>query len=336
MSNNIVKSKTFDASLISYDEPKTNSKGGKSIKVLYNGRAFKVQTPIMQTWGVTKRLDSDGETVKGFDMSMRFDPSERNSHKKFKKMCMDIQTKLIDDAFENSQKWFGKKAKLRDVVEDKFNTLLKYPRKKDNSGELDLSREPTLRPKFRFWDGAFTGSKLFKLAGRATKPEPLHEYSAEELGDYIEELVPMHSEVCLIVTFQKLWFVGSNFGITVVIDEAHVKPAVEYSKQSSISYDSDDDEELERVSRMAEKNTNYGDDDDDDDDEDESNLGGGGTVQEDEEEDKEDEEDNDDEEDKEDEGEDKEDEEEAEPEEVVVETPKPKKKRVVRRRKKKE
>ena len=118
----------------------------------------------MQTWGVTKRLDSDGETVKGFDMSMRFDPSERNSHKKFKQMCVDIQTKLIDDAFEHSQKWFGKKAKLRDVVEDKFNTLLKYPRKKDNSGELDLSREPTLRPKFRFWDGAFTGSKLFKLA----------------------------------------------------------------------------------------------------------------------------------------------------------------------------
>ena len=32
MSNNIVKSKTFDASLISYDEPKTNSKGGKALR----------------------------------------------------------------------------------------------------------------------------------------------------------------------------------------------------------------------------------------------------------------------------------------------------------------
>ena len=331
MSNNIVKSKTFDASLISYDEPKTNSMGGKSIKVLYDGRAFKAQTPIMQTWGVTRRLDSDGVTTKGFDMSLRFDPSDRKSHKRFKQMCIDIQEKLIEDGIKNSSKWFGKATKSRELVESRMNTLLKYPRKKDNSGELDLSREPTLRPKFRFWDGAFTGSKLFKM-GRSGSPEPLHEYSAEELGEYIETLVPMHSEVCCIVTFQKLWFVSGNFGLTVVIDEAAVKPALEYSKQSSIVYDSDDDEELERVDRMAVKNTNFGDDDDDDDEEeddndDESNLGGGGSAQEDA-----------DEEEAEVEAEEdaEEETEEAEAaEEVVVETPKPKKKRVVRKRKKK-
>ena len=67
----------------------------------------------------------------------------------------------------------------------------------------------------------------------------------KELSDYIETLVPMHSEVCCIVTFQKLWFVSGNFGLTVVIDEAHVKPALEYNKQSSIVYDSDDDEDVD-------------------------------------------------------------------------------------------
>ena len=239
-------------------------------------------------------------------------------------MCIDIQEKLIEDGIKNSAKWFGKATKSRELVESRMNTLLKYPRKKDNSGELDLSREPTLRPKFRFWDGAFSGSKLFKM-GRSDSPDPLHEYSAEELGDYIEALVPMHSEVCCIVTFQKLWFVSGNFGLTVVIDEAHVKPALEYSKQSSIVYDSDDDEELDRVDRMAVKNTNFGDDDDDDDEEDDeegTNLGGGGSAQEDEEEAEVDAEEDAEEET-----------EEAGAEEVVVETPKPKKKRVVRRRK---
>ena len=326
MSSTIVKTKTFNASNIGYDDVAVNSRGGKSVKIQYKGGPFKFQTPIMKTWGVTKRLDDSEVNVKGFDFNLRFDGNTLKV-KKFKEQINEIQEQVLTDAIKHSKEWFGKKydAKKREVLEDKMGKMLRYPKKKDDSGEYDFGRDPTLRVKIRYWNGEINQyTKLFKM-GR-NKPEPLHDFTPAELVENIEDLVPAHSDMCCVLTFQKIWFVNGNFGITIVLDQAFVKRSEPRSNMCMITLDSDDEEELEKIEEenggKQKATVEVVDEEDEVEEEEEERLGGGGAAQE----------DDDDDDIK--LSDDEEEEVVEEPEEVVVEPPKKKKKKLVKRKKK--
>jgi len=253
MSSTVAKTKNFQASNIGYDDVAVNSRGGKSVKLKYKDGPFRFQTPIMKTWGVTRRLDDNEVNTKGFDFNLRFD-GDSSKIRKFKEQIEEIQEQVLSDAIKHSKEWFGKKytESKREVLEDKMGKMLRYPKKKDDSGEFDYSRAPTLRVKLRYWDGEFNKSmNLFKM--QRGNPEPLHDFTPAELVENIEDLIPAHSEMCCVVTFQKIWFVNGNFGITVVLDQATVKRAEPYVNKCLIVMDSDDEEELERMENGTEQ-----------------------------------------------------------------------------------
>ena len=117
----------------------------------------------MLTWGVNKWEDENTGRCK-YDASLQFDPHRSDSQTAFLDEMKAFEEKIKNDAVTNSKKWFGKSKMTRDVVDVLMYPILKYPRKKDGSGEPDHDRNPTLKLKIPFCskDGRGTENVLFK------------------------------------------------------------------------------------------------------------------------------------------------------------------------------
>ena len=252
MSAQYVSHKKFNANEVEYHPTGEYPSGGKFVALKYGrNNALKIRTPIMKTWGANQKLDfNDKETVKGYDMAFRFNSSGSENLKSFLEKIKQLESKIIDDALANSKEWFGKKYKpsQREIIEEKFNSILKYPKKKDQSGELDYSKDPWIVAKFKWWDGAFDDKlglwHLTDIDEETGKPKKLHNYSPEELGEYICDLIPKNSDVAAVLHVWKIWFVGGNFGVTIRINQARVEPAEVNDGSNTFVFDDDEEDEL--------------------------------------------------------------------------------------------
>mgnify|MGYP001284585797 CR=1 FL=1 len=256
MSNNqYVSHKKFNVEDVEYHPTGEYASGGKFVALKYGkSNALKIRTPIMKTWGANKKLDfNDKETTKGYDMAFRFTSNGSKNVQSFLQKMKDLENKIIDDALANSKEWFGKQYKpsQREIIEEKFNRILKYPKKKDDSGELDYSKDPWFVAKFKWWDGAFDENlglyHLTDIDEDTGKPKKLHNYQPDELGEYICDLIPKNSEVAAVLHVWKIWFVGGNFGATIRITQARVEPAEVNDGSSTFVFDDDEEDELEEL-----------------------------------------------------------------------------------------
>ena len=148
----IVKAKEFTPSKVTYDEPVTNKRGGKSVNLRLNGQPIVLQVPLMLTWGVNEWVDENNGSVK-YDMALQFDPQKSSSQTKFLAAMQQFQECVKDNAVKNAKKYFGKK-QSREVVEALMYPMLKY-RKDKVTGEPDYNSNPTLKLKLPFWEGRY-------------------------------------------------------------------------------------------------------------------------------------------------------------------------------------
>jgi hypothetical protein len=223
MANLIVKASDFSpSSQMFYGKPRVNAKGGKSISIT-NGvtkRVLMLHTPMMLTYGVNKRDNDDGTTV--YDMSLQFPRDEfaNNDTQELKRAMMEMEEKIIQDAFTNSRDWFGKKYNSIDVLRELWTPMLKYPKNKDD-GSLDTTRSPTLKVKLPFWDGQ-AKFDLFDMKSRAIYPN-----DNDETPDII---VQKGSNVHCVLMCGGIWFASGKFGVTWKLNQAIVKPPEAFEK----------------------------------------------------------------------------------------------------------
>ena len=132
----IVKSKNLSVSDITYKPPTVNKRGGKSIKCMYNGNPLRIQFPFIFTWGVNEIEDENTGNLK-YDVALQFG-DKLDEH--FKLKLKEFQEKILNDAVTNSKQWFGRKMS-KEVAEAMMYPILKYPKLKDGSGELNYDKE---------------------------------------------------------------------------------------------------------------------------------------------------------------------------------------------------
>ncbi len=149
-SDSITKAKQFNPSKVTYRAPLVNKRGGKSVQCQLNGAPIVLQFPLMLTWGVNERVDEQSGRV-SYDMALQFEPDKSSSINKFMLALQAFQEKILDDSVSKSKDWFGKSKLSREVAEAMMYPILKYPKKKDGSGEPDHDRNPTLKLKIPFW-----------------------------------------------------------------------------------------------------------------------------------------------------------------------------------------
>jgi hypothetical protein len=222
MASAIIDGTNIDTSVISYSTPKVNPAGGKVVNV-YN-KHFKesltISTPLMLTWGAQEGMDPNTKVPNGkYTMALQF-PSEAYDTPDaaaFLKSFREMEQKIKADALTYSKEWFGKVITSADVMEEKFNPLLRHPKVERGSAEFDYSKPPTLTVKIPAWKGVWQ-SEIFDEEGN-----PLFLKGKNPDKTPLEYLKPK-THVISLIQCGGLWFANGKVSMTWNLKQAIVQP----------------------------------------------------------------------------------------------------------------
>jgi hypothetical protein len=221
MTSAIIDGTNIDTNVFSYSAPKANPSGGKVVN-LYNKNykeSLTIATPLMLTWGAQEGLDQAKNPTGKFTLSLQFPNSEyKNADAEaFLASMREVESKIKEDALTYSKEWFGKSITSSDVMDEKFNVMLRHPKKEKGSAEPDLNKPPTLTIKIPCWKGVWQ-SEIYDEDGN---PLFLKGKSAPHLSP-LDFLKPKTHVICLIQC-GGLWFVNGKVSITWNLKQAIVQ-----------------------------------------------------------------------------------------------------------------
>jgi len=221
MTSAIIDGTNIDTTLFSYSAPKANPSGGKVVN-LYNKNykeSLTIATPLILTWGAQEGLDQAKNPTGKFTMSLQFPNSEyRNPDAEaFLESMRNLENKIKEDALTYSKEWFGKTISSSDVMDEKFNVMLRHPKKEKGGVEPDLTKPPTITVKIPCWKGVWQ-SEIYDEEGN---PLYLKGKSSSHLTP-LDFLKPKTHVICLIQC-GGLWFVNGKVSITWNLKQAIVQ-----------------------------------------------------------------------------------------------------------------
>jgi hypothetical protein len=222
MADSIVDGTNIDVNVFSYSAPKAHASGGKVVN-LYN-KHFKesltISTPLMLTWGAQEGQEQgSGKPTGKWTMALQFPSSEYTNPdaESFLKSMRALEKKIKTDAMTYSREWFGKEIKSAEVIDEKFNVMLRHPKKAKGSAEVDENKPPTLTVKIPQWSGVWK-PEIYDEDG-----EPL--YINGKINSHLtplEYLKPKTHVICLLQC-GGLWFVNGKISITWNLKQAIVQ-----------------------------------------------------------------------------------------------------------------
>jgi len=229
MASAIIDGTNIDTNLFSYSAPKANPSGGKVVN-LYNKNfreTLTLSTPLILTWGAQEGLDQAKNPTGKFTMSLQFPNSDYPNADcdAFLASMRKLESKIKADALTYSKEWFGKEIKSADVMDEKFNIMLRHPKLEKGSAEMDYNKPPTLTVKIPCWKGVWQ-SEIYDEEG---EPLFLKGKSPAHVSP-LDFLKPKTHVICLLQC-GGLWFVNGKVSITWNLKQA----IVQKPKTSSIS-----------------------------------------------------------------------------------------------------
>ena len=222
MADSIVDGTNIDVNVFSYSAPKAHASGGKVVN-LYN-KHFKesltLSTPLILTWGAQEGQEQGtGKPTGKWTMALQFPSADYSNAdaEAFLRSMRALESKIKADAMTYSKEWFGKEIKSAEVIDEKFNVMLRHPKKAKGSVEMDETKPPTLTVKIPQWSGVWKpeiydedGEPLYINGKTNTHLTPL------------EFLKPKTHVICLLQC-GGLWFINGKISITWILKQAIVQ-----------------------------------------------------------------------------------------------------------------
>jgi hypothetical protein len=221
MANAIIDGTNIDTSVFSYSAPKANPSGGKVVN-LYNKNfreSLTLSTPLILTWGAQEGMDQAKNPTGKFTMSLQFPNAEYTNAdcEAFLSSMRKLEAKIKADALVYSKEWFGKEIKSADVMDEKFNIMLRHPKIEKGSAEMDFNKPPTLTVKVPCWKGVWQS----EIYDEEREPLFLKGKSPANLTP-LGFLKPKIHVICLLQC-GGLWFVNGKVSITWNLKQAIVQ-----------------------------------------------------------------------------------------------------------------
>jgi len=222
MADAIVDGTNIDVNILSYSAPKAHASGGKVVN-LYN-KHFKesltISTPLMLTWGAQEGQEQGtGKLTGKWTMALQFPSAEYTNAdaEEFLSSMKALEQKVKADAMTYSKEWFGKEIKSAEVIDEKFNVMLRHPKKSKGSAEIDESKPPTLTVKIPQWSGVWK-PEIYDEDG-----EPL--YINGKVNTHLSPLEYLKPKIHVICLIQcgGLWFINGKISITWNLKQAIVQ-----------------------------------------------------------------------------------------------------------------
>jgi hypothetical protein len=245
MADAIIDGTNIDTNVFSYSAPKAHESGGKVVNVYnkYFKESLTISTPLILTWGAQEGQDTAKKPTGKYTMSLQFPNADfpNADCEAFLRNMRALEAKVKADALANSKEWFGKVITNPEIIDEKFNVMLRHPKFK-GTDEADVSKAPTMTIKVPCWKGVWK-SEIYDEDG-----EPL--YVGGKTGGVttpLDFLKPKTHVICLIQC-GGIWFVNGKFSITWNLKQAIVqKPKVSMEGQCFIKLKSADKEKLKAL-----------------------------------------------------------------------------------------
>lgn len=230
--------KEFDPSKVTYGKVKVDSRGGKNVPILYDGKPLRIQTPLILNWGVNENVDEQTGSKK-YNVALQFQREGSGPVAKFFEKMNGFQTKLLTDCVSNCKPWFGKSKMSEDIASALFWPLLKYPKDKETQ-EPDESRNPTMKVKIPYWEGKYN-IELYDMDGNLVCDRP------SDVDVDISDMIPKASHFCGIIECSGIWFAAGRFSVPFKMVLGKVRPPARL-KGCCLVEDSEEEGELEQIS----------------------------------------------------------------------------------------
>lgn len=220
MTDSIIDGTNINTEVFSYSAPKAHASGGKVVNFYnkFTKESLTISTPLILTWGAQEGMDQQKNPTGKFTMALQFPNTDfpNADCQAFLDSMRRLETQVKLDAMKHSKEWFGKVISSADVMEEKFNQMLRHPKFKGTM-EPDTSKAPTLTVKIPCWSGVW-------------KPEI---YDEDGEGLYINGKVNSHltpleflkpkTHVICLLQCGGLWFVNGKVSITWNLKQAIVQ-----------------------------------------------------------------------------------------------------------------
>ena len=221
MTDAIIDGTNINTSLFSYSAPKAHASGGKVVN-LYNKNvreSLTISTPLILTWGAQEGKDTQGNMTGKWTMSLQFPNSEYSNAdaEAFLKSIRALEAKVKADAMTYSKEWFGKTITSAEVMDEKFNVMLRHPKKEKGSAEVDENKPPTLTVKIPCWSGVWQS----EIYDEDNEPLFIKSKTASHVTP-LDFLKPKTHVICLLQC-GGLWFVNGKVSITWNLKQAIVQ-----------------------------------------------------------------------------------------------------------------
>jgi len=218
-----------------FSQPK-KSKLGKDINVISTqiNSKLTLQSPLMKTWGISDFVDPDTGVSSGrFNMSLNF-PNEGYTTQEtdmFKSKLQELQNNILEEAYKNRLAWFGDDEMSLDVIKSKMYNILKYPKIKDDKGQLtkksDYSKAPTLSLKVSNYDNVWR-CEVYDMNKNRLFPS-----DNKDQAPY--DFVTKGSEVIAKIQCGGIWTGDKAWGVKWNMVLCFVKPSEQYNPFSIAS-----------------------------------------------------------------------------------------------------
>lgn len=197
MSSNIVQAATFDATKVSFDQPKILDSGGKMVYLNYDSRPLQIQTARMNVPYGLNVFDKSGPVSYSVDLSFR-GGEEDPKMAEFKTMMEELDELLIDTGVKNAAAWFKMPNASREVISAFYTRSVKYSTDREGKPK---PYPPTLKVKLAKKNGVFE-TQFYDAQKRSYE------------GVTVEELLVKRAETTALLKCGGVWISGTKFGLT--------------------------------------------------------------------------------------------------------------------------
>jgi len=245
----------WDIDKLKFLPPRVNDMGGKAINVIstQSNRSLHITTPLMMTWGISDYVNEHGESDGKFSITLNFpnDEYSTDATNDFLQKMKDFESKVLDAAVENSEKWWGE-TMSREICKHTFFPFLKYRKNKDTK-KLDYESPPSIRAKVPKY-GDKWNIELYDTEQNQIFP-------CDDPEATPPDFVPKMSNIACVLQCGGIWIGGKGWGLTWKMVQGVVKPRVNNSIYGTcqIQLSGDDKEKINNAPVL-----NDNDDDDDD------------------------------------------------------------------------
>jgi hypothetical protein len=257
MSSTVLSINQWSPSEQKYGIPKVNKQGGKSINIYskQTNKFLEISTPRMMTWGISDFYDKEKDTHDGkFSMTLNFpnEEFETQDTTTFLNKLKEFNEVILNDAFENREKWWEGQEKIpesKELLRYTMYPILKYPKNKDTK-KIDMTRAPSITAQVECYDGTWK-PRIFNTSRELIFPSANPEY--EGLGP--ADFVPKMSNVSCTIECAGIWLGGKGWGVSWRLKQCVVKPPNEDTVSADVCQVFMSAEDVEQINRQKVKAT---------------------------------------------------------------------------------